>query len=93
MENNSGDFTIKFIDSNREYYIDKSGEIIYNDNILKISSSDELKKFRDSVNKGNSYKGWYIYLNNDIILDSNEEWIPIGIYDESGEEFLWGYNI
>ncbi len=91
-ENNSGDFTIKFNDSNREYYIDKSGEVIYNDNILKISNSDELKKFRDSVNKGNSYNGWYIYLDNDIILDPNEEWIPIGIYNENGEEFLWGYK-
>ena len=42
----------------------------------------ELKAFRDDVNSGNTYEGWYVYLTNDITLDVNEEWEPIGIYQE-----------
>lgn len=48
--------------------------------MLKISTADELKTFRDDVNSGNTYENWYVYLANDITLDINELWVPIGLY-------------
>ena len=65
-------------DTDRIYYVDETGKIIENNKILKISTEDELKKFRDSVNEGNNYYGWYIYLTNNINV--NENWTPIGKY-------------
>lgn len=65
-------------DTDRIYYVDETGKIIENNKILKISTEDELKKFRDSVNEGNNYQGWYIYLVNNINI--NENWTPIGKY-------------
>lgn len=79
-DNGDGSFTIKFDYTDRMYYVDASGKVIENDNILRISTSDELKSFRDEVNRGNTYKGKYVYLTNDIYLDINEEWSPIGKY-------------
>ena len=79
-DNEDGSFTITFNDTERMYYIKKSGEIIEDDNIFKIKSAEELKRFRDDVNQGNTYEGKYVYLANDINLDINQEWIPIGIY-------------
>ena len=46
--------------------------------MVKISTAEELKAFRDDVNSGNTYEGWYVYLANDITLDINEEWDSIG---------------
>ncbi|MFR2196627.1 MAG: hypothetical protein ACLS5Y_03560, partial [Clostridia bacterium] len=37
-------------------------------------------KIRDSVNNGNNYNGAYIYLNNDITLNIDERWTPVGVY-------------
>ena len=48
--------------------------------MVKISTAEELKAFRDDVNSGNTYEGKYVYLTNDISLDINEEWKPIGLY-------------
>ena len=47
---------------------------------LYINNAEDLKKFRDEVNKGNTYEGKYIVLTSNITLDINEEWEPIGIY-------------
>ncbi len=63
--------------------------------MLKITTADELKAFRDDVNSGNTYEDWYVYLANNITLDINEEWKPIGLYpmentspaDESNKPF------
>lgn len=77
-DNGDGSFTVKFDDTDRMYYVESSGEVIENDNILKISTADELKAFRDEVNSGNTFEGKYICLMNDITLDINEEWQPIG---------------
>ena len=44
---------------------------------ITIGSLEQLKKFRDSVNAGNSYEGMTIKLTADIDL-GNEEWTPIG---------------
>ena len=71
-------FVIEFDNTNNRYYIDNSGKIISNIDTLKISSEKELKAFRDSVNSGNTFEGKYIYLTNDIELDINESWTPIG---------------
>ena len=79
-DNKDGSFLVNMNDTQRIYYIDEIGSII--DKILKISTVDELKEFRDDVNSGNTYEGWYVYLANDIILDSNENWEPIGVYQE-----------
>ena len=77
-DNEDGSFLVSMNDTQRMYYIDETGEIIDQSKILKISTADELKSFRDDVNSGNTYEGWYIYLANDITLDINEEWQPIG---------------
>ena len=78
-DNEDGSFLVSMNDTQRMYYIDETGKII--DKILKISTADELKSFRDDVNNGNSYEGWYVYLTNDIILDINYEWKSIGVYN------------
>ena len=79
-DNGDGSFLVSMNDTQRMYYIDQIGEIVDQSKILKISTADELKSFRDDVNSGNSYEGWYIYLANNIMLDINEEWEPIGLY-------------
>ena len=82
-DNEDGSFLVKMNDTKRMYYIDKTGEIIEQSNMLKISTAEELKTFRDDVNKGNTYEGWYIYMTNNITLDNEEEWTPIGKYDST----------
>lgn len=67
-------------DTQRMYYIDETGKIIDQSKMLKISTADELKAFKDDVNSGNTYEDWYVYLANDITLDINELWVPIGLY-------------
>ena len=79
-DNEDRSFLVNMNDTQRMYYIGENGEIIDQSKMLKISTGDELKAFRDDVNNGNTYEGKYVYLTNDIILDINEEWIPIGLY-------------
>ena len=79
-DNGDGSFLVNMNDTKRIYYVDESGKVISEENMLKISTADELEVFRDDVNSGNTYKGWYVYLANDITLDINEEWEPIGLY-------------
>lgn len=79
-DNKDGSFLVNMNDTQRMYYIGEMGEIIDQSKMLKISTADELKTFRDEVNNGNTYEDWYIYLANDITLDRNEEWKPIGLY-------------
>lgn len=85
-DNGDGSFTIKFDNTGRMYYVESSGKVIANDNILKITTADEFKAFRDEVNTGNTFEGKYIYLSNDITLDINEEWEPIGKYTSSNPD-------
>ena len=77
-DNGDGSFLMNMNDTKRMYYIDETGEVIDQSKMLKISTTDELKSFRDDVNSGNTYEGWYVYLANDITLDINEEWDSIG---------------
>ena len=78
--NRDGSFLVNMNDTKRMYYIDEKGKVIDQSKMLKISTADELKAFRNDVNSGNTYEGWYIYLTNDITLDINEEWEPIGLH-------------
>ena len=78
-DNRDGSFIVNMNDTKRMYYVDEE-QVISQENILKISTAEELKEFRDDVNSGNTYDGWYVYLANDITLDINEEWEPIGTY-------------
>ncbi len=56
------------------------------ENIIEIKTADDLKKFRDNVNGGNTYEGKTIYLTADINLN-NEEWNPIGkVTDKDGDK-------
>ena len=80
IENGSNNFTIKMNDTDRTYYVESTGNVIDDENILEISTAEELKAFRDEVNNGNTFEGKVICLTNNITLDINEEWIPIGYY-------------
>ena len=80
-DNLDGSFIIKFDDTNRRYYINNDGTVITEDNFIDINNLEELKKFRDDVNGGNTYEGKYIVLTKDINLSEN--WIPIGSYPDS----------
>lgn len=79
-DNRDGSFLVNMNDTKRMYYIDETGKVIDQSKMLKISTANELKSFRDDVNSGNTYEGWYVYLANDITLNINEEWEPIGLY-------------
>ena len=85
-DNGDGSFLISINDTQRMYYVNEDGKVINNNNILKITSSEELENFRDEVNKGNSFENKAILLMNDINL--NENFIPIGyISDENIVKF------
>ena len=77
-DNEDGSFLVTI--GENKYYVGEDGEIIDSSNMVKISTAEELKAFRDDVNSGNTYEGKYVYLTNDISLDINEEWKPIGLY-------------
>ena len=79
-DNKDGNFIVNLKNPDRMYLVDSTGKVISEENILKITSTDELKAFRDNVNSGNNYDGWYIYLTNDITLNEGEQWEPIGLY-------------
>ena len=76
-DNGDGSFIVNMNDTKRMYFVNEE-QVISQENILKISTAEELKEFRDDVNSGNTYESWYVYLTNDITLDINEEWEPIG---------------
>ena len=79
-DNGDGSYTISLDNNSKMFYADSDGQIISNENMIEIGTAEELKAFRDEVNSGNTYEGKYVYLTNDISLDINEEWTPIGIY-------------
>ena len=75
--NEDGSFLITI--GKNQYYVGEEGETIDSSNMLKISTAEELKAFRDDVNSGNTYEGKVVLLTNDINLEG-EEWEPIGYY-------------
>ena len=48
------------------------------DNVLEISTAEELKNFADDVNSGNDYSGKKIQLMDDIDLSAYDNWVTIG---------------
>ena len=82
-DNGDGSFIIKLDNMSKSYYADNNGKIIGNENMFAIGTAEELKAFRNDVNSGNTYEGCYVYLTNNITLDINEEWKPIGIYQST----------
>lgn len=85
IESGENCFVVESIQNGNIYYIDENGNVISDEKILKIDTIDELEKFRDSVNNGNNYSGWYIYLNNDLKIYENSSWIPIGYYNDEND--------
>ncbi len=83
-ENGDGSFLLQIAE--RSYYIDSTGEVIAEENMIAIGTAEELKAFRDEVNSGNTYEGKYIYLTGNITLDINEEWEPIGYYVQDSKD-------
>ena len=79
-DNEDGSFLVTI--GENQYYVGEDGEIIDSSNMVEISTAEELKAFRDDVNSGNTYEGKYVYLANDITLDINEIWEPIGLHRE-----------
>ena len=77
-----GSFIITVTDTQRKYYVNNDKIVINSENIIEITTEEELKAFRDDVNNGNTYEGKVVLLMNDIDL-SEEEWIPIGKYDSN----------
>ncbi|MBR2290675.1 MAG: hypothetical protein IJ867_08970 [Clostridia bacterium] len=71
---------IKINNTDRFYYVDDTGKVLSNDEVIKISTANDLKAFRDDVNNGNSYSGKVILLIDNITLNINEEWEAIGTY-------------
>ena len=82
--NGDGSFIITVEDTQRKYYVNDDKTVINSDNIVEISTAEELATFRDNVNGGNSYEGKAILLTDDITLSGN--WTPIGAYSEETED-------
>ena len=77
--NKDGSFIVTI--NNRRYYVNDDKTVIDNENIVEISTKEELEDFRDDVNSGNTYDGKVVLLTNDITLSG--EWEPIGIYQQN----------
>ena len=80
VANGDGSFIITIEDTQRKYYVNDDKTVINSDNIIEISTVEELASFRDDVNSGNSYEGKAVLLTSDITLSG--EWEPIGYYDQ-----------
>ena len=79
--NGDGSFIITVKESQRKYYVNDDKTVINSDNIIEISSAEELANFREDVNSGNSYEGKAVLLTSDITLSGN--WTPIGFMDSN----------
>ena len=56
---------------------------------LTITNEEQLRALAEYVNNGNSCEGKVIKLGNNIVVNSNEEWIPIG---KEGVAFKGTFN-
>ena len=56
---------------------------------LTITNEEQLRALAEYVNNGNSCEGKVIKLGNNIVVNSNEEWIPIG---KEGAAFKGTFN-
>ena len=53
-------------------------ELVETNGTIEISTVDQLKDFRDAVNRGNTYAGKTVKLTADLDLSSESNWTPIG---------------
>ena len=81
IDNAGESFTLKFTNTDRMYYIDNAGNVIEDDDILKIGTKEELIQFKNEVNKGKTFEGNCIFLTNNINV--NGEWEPIGVLENT----------
>ena len=94
VANGDGSFIVTVVDTNRKYYINDDKAVINSDNIIEISTAEELANLSQDVKNGNTYEEKAILLTNNIDLEG-EEWTPIGYYpmsnsspaDESNKPF------
>ena len=56
--------------------------VFADDNVLEISTAEELKDFADDVNSGETYKGKKVQLMDDIDLSAYDNWKSIGYKNE-----------
>ena len=84
VANGDGSFIITIEDTERKYYVNDDKTVINSDNIVEITTAEELASFRDDVNAGNSYEGKAVLLTSDITLSG--EWEPIGYFDKETED-------
>ena len=77
VTNGDGSFIVTVEETQRKYYVNDDKTVINSDNIIEISTAEELANFRDDVNSGNSYEGKAVLLTSDITLSEN--WTPIGL--------------
>mgnify|MGYP004528305713 CR=1 FL=1 len=56
--------------------------VFADDNVLEISTAEELKNFADDVNSGETYKGKKVQLMDDIDLSAYDNWKSIGYKNE-----------
>lgn len=90
-DNKDDTFLITIDNSQRMYYVNEDGNVIDNNNILKITTVEEFEDFRDEVNRGNFFDGKAVILMNDITLSEN--WTPIGyISDDNIIKFNGEFN-
>ena len=90
-DNKDDTFLITINNSQRMYYVNEDGNVIDNNNILKITTVEEFEDFRDEVNSGNSFDNNAVILMNDITLSEN--WTPIGyISDDNIVKFNGDFN-
>ena len=80
VDNGEGTFIVSLDD---KIYKIENNEVSKLKADLYVSNEEDLKKFRDDVNAGNTYEGKYIVLTSNITLDINEEWEPIGYYPQT----------
>ena len=79
VANGDGSFIITVEDTQRKYYVNDDKTVINSDNMIEISTAEELANLSQDVKNGNTYEGKAILLTNDIDL-KGEEWTPIGYY-------------
>ncbi len=84
-EHGNNTFSVSISNGNvtRDYYIDENKNIIRSDNLLVVDNDNDLKEFRDEVNGGDSYENRTIFCSQDISLNIDEEWTPIGNSEEN----------
>ena len=76
VANGDGSFIVTVEDTKRKYYVNDDKTVINSDNIIEISTAEELEELSANVKNGNTYEGKAILLTDNIDLNG-ENWTPI----------------